>query len=662
MRNPSDAAPMLNGFDRARARSALFAIDAGCAREDWVRIGMAAKAAGVSLQDWLDWCATGANYGGEHDARKAWNSFKAEGGIGAGTLFLMAKEAGWRDEAAAFNNTQGDPAPNQRKASTTKAVQKPCFDVAAAFASYPPASADHPYIVAKRGSPDGLRVVPADDPQTIAGQRVAGYLVVPAYSLDGQLRTVQYIPPPGHGKKLSAPGASFGNDGMHLVGKVVPDGTIYIGEGVGHAWSCSKADYHAAAVAAFGAGRIRTVAKALRERYPAARLVIVADRGKEAEAEAIAREVGGLWVAMPADKPANYDCNDHEGEHGTDALSDLLRAANTPIVELPFNIAFADELPDEYEPPDELIEGLITAGAGSVLYGDSNSGKTFFAIDMTVAVARGDIWMGKRTAHGMVLYVATESHASVRARLQAYQKHYGVRVPNFAIVQNPVNLFNGDEDTDAIIETVRQLEAQRGQKVRLIVGDTLARMSAGANENSGQDMGLVIERFDRIRTECQAHFMLIHHCGKNAAYGMRGWSGIRAAIDTEIEVTDNPSSRCAEITKQRDLGTKGERIGFRLDVVELGVTKWGASATSCVVVPDDAPPPKKAHVKRVGEVEGAVSEFLAARKTGISKGEVVRHFAERYPSSSVYRAMRSLVDAGAVHEAAGMVCIAASVK
>jgi putative DNA primase/helicase len=126
-------------------------------------------------------------------------------------------------------------------------------------------------------------------------------------------------------------------------------------------------------------------------------------------------------------------------------------------------------------------------------------------------------------------------------------EHYGVRVPNFAIVQNSVNLFNGDEDTDAIIETVRQLEAQRGQKVRLIVGDTLARMSAGANENSGQDMGLVIERFDRIRTECQAHFMLIHHCGKNAAYGMRGWSGIRAAIDTEIELTDNPGGRSAEI-------------------------------------------------------------------------------------------------------------------
>lgn len=60
------------------------------------------------------------------------------------------------------------------------------------------------------------------------------------------------------------------------------------------------------------------------------------------------------------------------------------------------------------------------------------------------------------------------------------------------------------------------------QKVRLIVGDTLARLSAGANENLGQDMGLMIRRFGQFRTECKAHFMLIHHSGKSAAAGARG--------------------------------------------------------------------------------------------------------------------------------------------
>jgi hypothetical protein len=154
--------------------------------------------------------------------------------------------------------------------------------------------------------------------------------------------------------------------------------------------------------------------------------------------------------------------------------------------------------------------------------------------------------------------------------------------------------------------------------------------------------------------------LLIHHSGKNAAAGSRGWSGIRAAVDTEIEVTDSPTGRCCEITKQRDLPTKGERIGFKLEVVTLGQTKWGAPATSCVVTPSDAPAKKTG--KRLGECEGAVLEFLAAHKIGIKKASLAKHFAGRYNSANVYRAMRTLVAAQAIHEAAGMVSIAEVAK
>lgn len=299
-------------------------------------------------------------------------------------------------------------------------------------------------------------------------------------------------------------------------------------------------------------------------------------------------------------------------------------------------------------------------GDGSVMYGDSNSGKTFLAVDIACAVARGVEWMGRKTERGLVLYLAAESPASVRSRLQAYQRHFGVKVPNFAIVQSPIDLFDGEADTNKVISLVKMVEHQRGQKVVLIVGDTLARLSAGANENAGQDMGLVVRRIDRIRSECKTHFLLNHHCGKTAAAGARGWSGIRAAIDTEIEVTDSLSGRCCEITKQRDLSTKGERIGFRLDVVTLGLTKWGNPATSCIVVAADAP--ARQTTKRMGEVEGAVIKFLAAEKVGINKREVVKHFSERYAKASVYRAMKALVNAGAVHEVAGMVATAEVAK
>ena len=107
--------------------------------------------------------------------------------------------------------------------------------------------------------------------------------------------------------------------------------------------------------------------------------------------------------------------------------------------------------------------------------------------------------------------------------------------------------------------------------------------------------------------------------------------------------------------KQRDLSTKGDRIGFRLDPVTLGFTKWGKPATSCVVVSADAP--EKPKGKRMGEVEGAVVEFLTAQKVGIKKSEVVKHFEGRYEKGPVYRAMKALVTAAVVNEAVGIVSL-----
>lgn len=327
-------------------------------------------------------------------------------------------------------------------------------------------------------------------------------------------------------------------------------------------------------------------------------------------------------------------------------VSNVIESPAAPIL-APLSITFADELPDTFTPPDEIVEGVLTAGGASVCYGDSNSGKTFFAIDLACAVARGVPWMGRKTEPGLVIYLAAESPASVQARLQAYQRHHRVRVPNLAIVQNPIDLFDSEADTEAVINLVRQLEKQRTKAV-LIVGDTLARLSAGANENAGQDMSLVVRRIDRIRNETGTHFTVIHHSGKNAAAGSRGWSGVRAAVDTEIEVTDSPTGRCAEITKQRDLSTKGDRIGFRLTVVTLGETKWGTPATSCVV--DGADAPQKATGKRLSEIAGAIIEYLRTVGREQQKAAVAKHFEDRYPRSSIYRELRKLVERGEVVE------------
>ena len=650
-----------------RARSALQSLSPDVGRAEWVKIGMAAHAAGLSLQDFMEFSRPGATFN-ESACKATWRSFKNNpaGGVTAAALFGMARDAGWTDDG-----TPGKPTAKPPKAVKTppEPPREPAPGKSAAEVwgcAVPLTMPTHPYLVRKQaaGVPLGnLRVLPLDDSLTIAGQSMGGALLVPAATIDGALQSLQLIPP--QGQKMNLPGCPI-SGALHIVGELVSGGVAYVCEGIGQTWLAWQAT-GAAAVCAFGWGNVGRVAEILRQKDKSARICIVPDVGKESQARAIAARLGCSVAELPPGLPGNTDINDYMQTAGIDVVQDLLEAAvSTPDKRdfqgdnfdnnEPLDIAFADDLPAAFVAPDELVEGLLTAGDGSIWYGDSNTGKTFAVLDMACAVARGVPWLdGRRTEPGLVVYLAAESPASVRSRLQAYQSFHQCKVPNFAIVQSAIDLFSSDTDTLKIISVVKQIEQQRGIKARLIVGDTLARLSAGANENAGQDMGQVVRRFDRIRTETGAHFCLIHHSGKNAANGARGWSGVRAAVDTEIELTDTPQGKCIEITKQRDLPGKGDRIGFRLEVVKLGQTKWGTTATSCVVLANDAPEKKG---KRIGECEGAVLEFLAAHKIGIRKAEVVTHFAGRYEKGPIYRAIKTLVTANAIHEAAGMVCIA----
>jgi putative DNA primase/helicase len=652
------------------ALSALFAISPDVSREEWVKAGMAAQAAGLSYEDFQQWSAQSGKYD-ERDTRRTWKSFQIDKGVGIGTLVHMAKQNGWRLKINRAHTRMsancvplvrsqtpgnGRPLRSQTALNPVKLWER-CAVIAE--------GESHPYIDVKAGTAQGVRVVPRESSLAIAGVKMAGALVVPVTPL-GQTDPVslQFIAAPeqaaqwkakGKPSKLNLPGASM--RGNFVVGDLAAGATVHVVEGIGQAWACWKAT-GAASVVTFGWGRVKTVVAELQKKDATARIVVVPDAGKEQEAKQIATELGVEYVTMPEGWPTNSDVNDLALKDGLDALEVLLTKPSIKAEvgdDLGLDVVFADELPAGYTPPDELIEGVFTSEDGSVMYGDSNSGKTFLAIDMSISVARGGSWMGRRTEPGLVVYLAAESPNSVKGRLQAYQAFHGVTIPNFAIVQSPVNLFDEEADTQKIIDLVKRIEKERGQKVRLIVGDTLARLSAGANENAGQDMGVVIQRFDRIRKECKAHFLLIHHSGKVQAHGARGWSGIRAAVDTEIEVTENGLNRCAEITKQRDLGTKGERVGFKLSVVPLGTTKWGKPASSCVVLPSDAPPRQ---AKRVGEVGGAILELLRTRGTGMKKAEIVAHFAQRHHKSALYREMKNLVQAGRLQEVAGVVALA----
>jgi len=458
--------------------------------------------------------------------------------------------------------------------------------VEAIWSSAQSAHPDHPYLKRKGIQPHGAR---------ITGD---GRLIVPLFDKDGQLSTLQYIealPDGKSDKKYHTGGEASGK--FWMIGTLDEAGVLYIAEGFATAATIHETTGRPCVIA-YSASSLVPVTGSLREMYGAGQdIVIVADHDRHGVGQKYADQASAKYGARVIIPPIEgMDANDY-AQAGHDLSALLVQATGQDVIDK-LNVVFGDRLPEEYEPPNELVEGLITIGSLSVIYGDSNSGKTFWALSVATAIASGTECYGRKTDPGLVVYLASEAPASIRSRMQAIKKFYGCSLENLAMVPVPMNFHTGDQDAHDVIELVRAVEQTKGKPVRLIIGDTLARMSAGANENSGEDMGPVMARFDQVATATGAAIMLIHHNGKDAAKGARGWSGIRAHIDTEIEVLEKEGVRSVTVTKQRELPSKGQIIYFKLEVIEMGSTKFGKPATTCVAINDDEATKQSPHKKK----------------------------------------------------------------
>jgi hypothetical protein len=251
-----------------------------------------------------------------------------------------------------------------------------------------------------------------------------------------------------------------------------------------------------------------------------------------------------------------------------------------------------------------VVRGVLPRAELAVVFGESGSGKSFLALDLCAAVTRGIEWRGKRVARGRVVYVCAEGAGGFKARLKAYAYGHNVELAELpAVISDAPNLLEPKEAaaiTKAILDW--------GQ-VDVIVIDTLSATTPGGNENSGEDMGLVLSHCKFLHRKTGALVVLIHHSGKDATRGARGWSGLRAAADAEIEITRNGDYRTAAISKMKD-GSDGAAFSFKLKVVPLGENDEGEEESSCVVEHIESAPVEASKHQRVGPREAIVLDLL----------------------------------------------------
>ncbi|EOV0286486.1 helicase RepA family protein [Salmonella enterica] len=229
---------------------------------------------------------------------------------------------------------------------------------------------------------------------------------------------------------------------------------------------------------------------------------------------------------------------------GNDAVKDILTSdrialmfPNTPPgvrkTKLPLSVgSYGYDAETDY-----TIKSYLPANSLCSIYGPSGSYKSFLAVSWSCHVAADLKWSGRRVTGGTVLYVVGEGGIGVTRRIRAWEYMYndGQHLKNLYRVDRAIFPVRPEEVKEMII-AAKQVEAETGQPVRLIVIDTLARCFGGNDENDARDMGAFIEGCDTIRRETGATLLVVHHSGKDEGKGARGSSAFRAALDTEFNV------------------------------------------------------------------------------------------------------------------------------
>jgi putative DNA primase/helicase len=151
-----------------------------------------------------------------------------------------------------------------------------------------PASAHHPYLVAKRMAGDGLR-------------QCGRALLLPMRDADGQLWNLQRIYPDGSKRFLKGGRVA----GLLWQRGAVTGAPLVIGEGV-----ATMAAVHAATglpvAAAFSANNLGAIARTLASRHPACRLILAADMDPNETGQRATREAAamvGAGIAWPPKPP-----------------------------------------------------------------------------------------------------------------------------------------------------------------------------------------------------------------------------------------------------------------------------------------------------------------------------------------------------------------------
>jgi len=286
------------------------------------------------------------------------------------------------------------------------------------------------------------------------------------------------------------------------------------------------------------------------------------------------------------------------GESGGDAIGAELDALMSEVDALPVPSPASQEAEPFFLDYEQcralpsmtwLFKHLLPSQGFGIIYGPSGSAKTFLAMDMLWSLAQGLDWFGfkcKAPADIPIRYLCLEGGGGFRLRMQCMKEARGVWPENFRIRFKPFHVKKqANDETDHLTELLAHLP-----KGGVTVIDTMAQAAIGLDENTSE-MGEVVSAAQKIAVQTEGFCLVIAHTGKDELRGIRGWSGIKGALDLSIFVQrcdDTPDSlRTWKADKVKDDEETG-LFSFRLERRELAeLDEDGDAQFSCIVEQTD---------------------------------------------------------------------------
>lgn len=245
------------------------------------------------------------------------------------------------------------------------------------------------------------------------------------------------------------------------------------------------------------------------------------------------------------------------------------------------------------------IKGILRRGETSVLYGPPNCGKSALVCYIGHRIATGQTCFGARVQKGITVHVGAEAAESVLDRMKAYPTNHKAAGP-YIVRLSAVDLSSA-EQVQKFIEDLKQIHHHTGEKIILVVFDTLARSIGQADENCAQAMTGIVNAADAIARAVKAHVMLVHHTGKDVERGGRGSSALRGAVDTELSLLPLKSGTVVVSQEKQRTMPKSPPVYFRTEPHVLGLDEDGEDRTTVKAVEVEGPPQPEPVKKTTGD-------------------------------------------------------------